>query len=287
MPGLSDYELQRERNIAENNARLEELGLGRIVPPPRAVHRAAPRQQAVRTLGPTRASARLAALADSRPAPPSRGDRRRARAANHSSESSDDASEYESESNASDASEEWVPPPPKRARAVKEFTEEELQRLQDSGIAGNLAPELSDAELAAVKDARDAIATCGGGWSTKRAVLKEIPGLRWPPWLGLISSQVRMGATVTAQDQTMLAIECAACGLGLRFHAWPEGVGVLLSDSPRDLRPPRPLTLVSNAAALKDEGRALEHRYGRDVSNGWAYNHALGKLQALQMLLLD
>lgn len=286
MSGLSEYELQRERNIAENNAHLQQLGLEGIVPPPRAVHRAAPRRQAVRTLAPTRASARLAAIADSRPAPSSRDDRRRARAADNSSESSDDASEYNTD--ASDASEEWVPPPPpKRARAVREFTEEELQRLQESGIAGNLAPELSEAELAAVKEAREAIATCGGGWSTKRAVLKQTPGLRWPPWLGLIASRVRMGATHTAQDQTMLAIECAACGLGLRYHAWPEGVGVLLSDNPRDLHPPRPLTLISNAAALKDEGRALEHRYGRDVSNGWAYNHALGKLQALQMLLLD
>ena len=44
-------------------------------------------------------------------------------------------------------------------------------------------------------------------------------------------------------------------------------------------RPPRPrlLTLGADTEALRREGQRLEHAYGRDRGNGWAYNHALGK----------
>ena len=33
-------------------------------------------------------------------------------------------------------------------------------------------------------------------------------------------------------------------------------------------------------------GQKLEETYGDDVSNGWAYNHALGKLRQYQVHLL-
>ena len=50
--------------------------------------------------------------------------------------------------------------------------------------------------------------------------------------------------------------------------------------------PPRILTLGSDTENLKREGQQLEHRYGRDAGNGWAYNHALGKLRLYQEQLL-
>ncbi len=40
-----------------------------------------------------------------------------------------------------------------------------------------------------------------------------------------------MGQTAASADQTMWAIERAACGLGLDYHEWPAGVGVLLANS--------------------------------------------------------
>ena len=48
-------------------------------------------------------------------------------------------------------------------------------------------------------------------------------------------------------------------------------------------RPPnRLLTLGSDVEELKHEGERLEVAYGRDVSNGWLYRHALTKLAILQ-----
>ena len=35
--------------------------------------------------------------------------------------------------------------------------------------------------------------------------------------------------------------------------------------------------------ALRREGQRLEARYGRDRGNGWAYNHACGKLRRYQV----
>ena len=64
-------------------------------------------------------------------------------------------------------------------------------------------------------------------------------------------------------------------------QAWPDGVGVLLANDDFDdgAAPlPRLLTLGSDTEALKREGQKLEARFGRDAGNGWAYNHALGKV---------
>ena len=49
---------------------------------------------------------------------------------------------------------------------------------------------------------------------------------------------------------------------------------------------PRVLTLGSDTEALRREGQRLEAKYGRDAGNGWAYNHALGKLRLYQEKLL-
>ena len=49
---------------------------------------------------------------------------------------------------------------------------------------------------------------------------------------------------------------------------------------------PRVLTLGSDTEMLRREGQRLEAKFGRDAGNGWAYNHALGKLRLFQEKLL-
>lgn len=112
--------------------------------------------------------------------------------------------------------------------------------------------------------------------------------MRWPSWLGKIEAALpKMGSTQSAQDQTMFAIERAACGMGLEYKAWPDGVGVLLATSePSEGVVPRVLTLGSDTEMLRREGQRLEAMYGLDKGNGWAYNHALNKLRKYQELLL-
>ena len=69
---------------------------------------------------------------------------------------------------------------------------------------------------------------------------------------------------------------------------WPEGVGVLLANETAAAgeQPPRLLTLGSDTEVLRREGQRLEASFGRDRSNGWAYDFALNKLRAYQELLL-
>jgi len=162
---------------------------------------------------------------------------------------------------------------------------------------------VTEAELAALELARDDLSTqkTAGGWQAhtkkgtslwgeKRQILHMAApkhGLRWPSWLGKIESALPpMGTTPAARDQTMYAIERAACGLGLDYRAWPEGVGVLLSNREGASPRPRLLTLGSDTEALRREGQRLEHRFGRDAGNGWAYNHALNKLRLYQEKVL-
>ena len=130
-------------------------------------------------------------------------------------------------------------------------------------------------------------------WKEKRELLREASemfGIRWPTWLTAIEAVVPMGSTPAAQDQTMFCIEKAACGWGLGYHHWPDGVGVLLST--KELQegeaPPRPrvLTLGSDTEALRREGQKLEAKFGHDAGNGWVYNHALNKLYKYQQHLL-
>ena len=42
---------------------------------------------------------------------------------------------------------------------------------------------------------------------------------------------------------------------------------------------PRVLTLGSDTEMLRREGQRLEAKFAKDSGNGWAYNHALGKLR--------
>ena len=86
----------------------------------------------------------------------------------------------------------------------------------------------------------------------------------------------------------MFGIEKAACGLGLGYKDWPEGVGVLLAHDEEESEStvPRLLTLGADTETLRREGQRLEQKFGRDAGNGWVYNHALGKLRKYQEMLL-
>ena len=276
MAGLSAYELRRLKNIEDNNRCLRELGLQPAERPrqerPRSVAKPRP------PLRPSRASARLKALARKR-------------------DGSTSGSENEGEAEICPFRP--VPRAPVRARArVASLTEDEVARLGAHPWAGNTEP-LTESETEAARLAALALEDCGG-ISAKRRTLRELASekaLRWPPWLEHVERLVGMGVTSWSRDATMLALEAAACGVGLRCPTWPAGVGVLLSNSSGDGESEghdapealarRPLTLVSSIAELKHEGRMLECSYGRDTTNGWAYNHALGKMTALQHALLE
>ncbi|KAL3910535.1 MAG: hypothetical protein SGPRY_009019 [Prymnesium sp.] len=195
-----------------------------------------------------------------------------------------------------------TPAEPTRARSARLLG---LSSALDS-MEETYSGPLSDEEVQAAIQARDYLLmeSSGGSresrargishWGEKRALLREardLFGLRWPSWLDKIQQALPpMGTTESARDQTMFAIERAACGLGLDYKAWPDGVGVLLANeeaTPNQPRPrPRVLTLGSDTEMLKREGQRLEHRFGRDAGNGWAYNHALGKVRQYQEKLL-
>ena len=144
-------------------------------------------------------------------------------------------------------------------RLPPSLTEADVAALGTHESSGCVSPELTDAELRALALAREALASCAGGFASKREILKEHAdasradgGLRWPPWLRLIEERVAMGTTVTAREQTMFLIESAACGLGLRYHLWPDGVGVLLAARNSAGRGP---DLVADIPELKRIGR--------------------------------
>ena len=59
---LSEYELQRQRNIEENEATLRELGLLDLAPRPKGRQARTPRKRSAAPLVPTRSSARLQAI---------------------------------------------------------------------------------------------------------------------------------------------------------------------------------------------------------------------------------
>ena len=192
----------------------------------------------------------------------------------------------------------------KRASNAPRLTAEQAATLdaQEEVSAGPLTEE----ELEAIGHAREYLRTDSteGGWKAhsakgtslyeeKRALLAEAAdmfGLRWPTWLGKIEAAkgITWGSTATARHQTMFAIERAACGMGLDYKGWPDGVGVLLATDEAEASTalPRVLRLGSDTEMLRREGQRLEAHFGRDAGNGWAYNHALGKLRRYQEILL-
>jgi len=114
-------------------------------------------------------------------------------------------------------------------------------------------------------------------YGNARDTLKQQSGIRLPGWLDQLEKVVLGGKSVANRNQTMFALERACCGLGLRHRSWPDSVGLLVG---------RGLTLGADTEALKREGQKMEAEHGDDVSNGWAYNHALGKLRFFQIHLL-
>lgn len=286
---LSAYELQRLENIKENEAALRGLGLDSAA-------------QGVRT-APVARKARKRPAETERPPPPRSS--RSSRSRGPPPEFTDVPADLD------DRTEEGVEgtdlrnyaEPLKRPSNLPRLTAEQSAKLD--GLETVSAAPLTDAEVDALRLAReDLVEQRTGNWQVhtkkgtslygeKRAILAASAparGLRWPTWLSAIEAALPpMGTTQSARDQTMFAIERAACGLGLDYKAWPEGVGVLLA---RDAAAagagvrPRVLTLGSDTEVLRREGQRLEHRFGRDAGNGWAYNHALNKLRAYQELLL-
>ncbi|KAL1529292.1 hypothetical protein AB1Y20_000246 [Prymnesium parvum] len=285
---ISEYELQRQANMASNKARLVEMGLEAAADDirshthrkPAQVKRA--REVTVSHVQPTRArSSRLSGL------PPE-------------VEPDDDL--------IGDPVDLQLPIPRagelKRGSTAPRLTVEQSAKLD--AIEPVSSAELTDEEVHAVKRAQEYLLNESTGswrehqakntslWAEKRQLLQEardLFGLRWPTWLDQIQSKLPpMGATQSARDQTMFAIERAACGLGLGYKAWPNGVGVLLANdeiiSEKKAPRPRILTLGADTEMLKREGQRLECKFGRDAGNGWAYNHALGKLRSYQEILL-
>jgi len=228
MMQLSAYELERLETMKENAAELERLGLAetarqcRAAPPAVKAKRPPAKRPAKRAPAvPTRP--RSSRLSGAPPAAPSLDEKEL------DALLSDKPSYHEA---------------PKRASALPRLTPEQSTKLD--ALEPVVAGALTDRELRALDLAkRDMLLgrTEGGWrahqakgtsmWAEKRRLLREAAekhGLRWPTWLGAIQRAVTMGNKEEAQNQTMFSIEKAACGLGLDYKNWPEGVGVLLAN---------------------------------------------------------
>lgn len=263
---LSEYEKLRLANIARNQAVIKALGL----------------DTAAAATKPVQATKKRA-RSDKAPAQaPTRGSRRLQGEA--ADEEGDDETAVVPRT---------VHQPLKRASREPRLTADQSARLNAMEEAS--AAPLKDDELLAVEQAREYIDEQVGGWSDKRRSLEEAAdmfGLRWPSWLAKLEEALPpMGTTQTARDQTMYAIMRGACGIGLEYHDWPFRVGVLLANHVDDSGAgesvrPRVLTLGCDTEMLRREGQRLEAKFGRDAGNGWAYNHALGKLRHYQAKLL-
>ena len=285
--GLCEYERQRLANIAANNAKLQEIGLqsaGQSILGTKQENKQArkrPRERAT-------------------PVQPVRGSRRLAGEAAEVSQLEADALDLDMLDKQAEHGHGL-----KRASNNARITREQSDRLNALEEA-SATETLTDDELRALDDAiayvHDSETSKGwqahrnkgtSMWKEKRELLREASemfGIRWPTWLAEIEAVIPMGSTPAAKDQTMFCIEKAACGWGLGYRHWPDGVGVLLST--KELKegeaPPRPrvLTLGSDTETLRREGQKLEAQFGHDAGNGWVYNHALNKLYKYQQHLL-
>ena len=287
MASISAYELEREKTIAANKAQLAALGLEDAA-------------KACRTQAEgVRKRPRAPAEPKPPPAPSSRSSRSRGPApvlGHVPAELDDRTFEADEDGDSPGPHAERLKQPSNHPR----LTEEQMKKLNALESVSS-APLVTDAELAALELVREDLRGGKGWqdakkrnislWGEKRTILQEAApkrGLRWPTWLDQIEASLpAMGSTQTARDQSMYAIQRAACGLGLEYHGWPAGVGVLLSRHEGIEARPRLLTLGADTEKLKREGQYLEHRFGRDAGNGWAYNHALGKLRLYQEKLLE
>ena len=279
---LSEYELQRAANMEKNKAELVSLGL----------------EDAVTACRKPKKPTALKRPREEKPREPTRGSRRLAGEAAEESTLDPEALDRLLENDERPVGGD----PLKRASRAARLTPEQSARLD--ALEETSAGPLTDEEVSNLAEVRKYIAGNNSGnwrvhqakgtslWEEKRQNLKdaaEMYEIRWPTWLADIEKApfMRTSKKDDARHQTMFAIERAACGLGLDYHGWPEGVGVLLANEELapDAEPPRPriLTLGSDTEMLKREGQRLEFNFGRDAGNGWVYNHALGKLRKYQV----
>ncbi|KAH8052634.1 exodeoxyribonuclease III [Aureococcus anophagefferens] len=91
------------------------------------------------------------------------------------------------------------------------------------------------------------------------------------------ASSILAGKSQSNRDKVMVVLEKCAAGLGVGAVAWPQP---FLCDAEL------PMTLGADVEMLKYCGKRLECAHGADISNGWAYSHAFGKLKAYQTALL-
>ena len=285
--GLSAYELERERNIAANKAELIALGIEAAVEDVRTKKLRSKAQKRERQEKPP-------------PPKPTRSSRSQGPAQMLGAI----PAELDDRTFEGDDGEIATVETLKRASRAPRLTADQMARL--NLLEPVSAAPLTEADLGPLERARADLQDkkSEGGWKShkakgtslygeKRDILRAAAprhGLRWPTWLGAIEGALPpMGTTAAARDQTMFSIERAACGLGLDYKGWPDGVGVLLANVEDAEPPPLPrlLTLGSDTEQLRREGQRLEARYGRDAGNGWAYNHALGKLRMYQEMLLQ
>ena len=283
---LSAYEQLRAANIAENKKELVALGLEtdvsemRAAAKPKAVKR--PREQAP-------------------PQKPARGSRR---LAGEAADAAQPESGPESPLDAADPGERKKINPSNKRR----LTSEQQQLLDSLEEVASAAP-LDAEEIQAVQQLREYLVADEGiylsttnGTGKMRQTLREaidlFDKLRWPAWLEKLEQAMprihrHMGLNPMSEanlHKVMWALEKAACGLGLEYDAWPEGVGVFLGSDEAEAAskpPPRILTLGADTEAFRREGQRLEMSHGKDRSNGWLYNHPLGKLRGYQEILLQ
>ncbi|KAH8060482.1 exodeoxyribonuclease III [Aureococcus anophagefferens] len=171
--------------------------------------------------------------------------------------------------------------------------------LASLGLGGGLAPteEKKKVKKPAVKKrkaepreprgrarrpaaAKDYVAEDGGGDDGGEAAA-------WTPRAARAPRGKRLPAAAVAElerqcgesnrDKVMVVLEKCAAGLGVGAVAWPSP---FLCDAEL------PMTLGSDVEMLKYCGKRLECAHGADISNGWAYSHAFGKLKAYQTALL-
>eukprot|EP00962_Isochrysis_galbana_P033740 scaffold11351_cov141-Isochrysis_galbana.AAC.7 len=222
MQGLSVYELERLKNIRENDLRLDELGLLKQVAAPASSGKA--RKKTKRAAKP--------------PPPTSIRKSARGSAGRASSTAAGAAGEIptaaEVESVLAPADSRDVRPLP-RANGAKRTLSSRQSALLESLEAGGACP-LTPQEVAAVHAARLNLRGVGAGsgyqgrntWEEKRVLLRDTAGVRRPSWLDMLARSVDFGKTAEARAQTLFALERAAAGLGLEYAGWPLGVGVLL-----------------------------------------------------------
>ena len=178
---------------------------------------------------------------------------------------------------------------PSRKPRLTSAQSQQLEKLADGTKPTLLGRSLTAKEAAACEAALEALKGSSVGrtaaikmgnaeyYSNARDVLKQQKGIRLPGWLSQLEDLVLGGKSIANRNQTMFSLEKACCGIGLRHRSWPDTVGLLVGHG---------LTLGADTEALKREGQKLEAVHGDDVSNGWAYNHAMGKLRLFQIHLL-